>query len=84
MIFFLSRELQAALAPRRSFDEVMALEGPPIRAKEGRRTFRLELGGRGYFFKIHNGIGWREIFKELASRACRRSARWPRSAPSRR
>jgi heptose I phosphotransferase len=67
MIFFLSRELQAALAPRRSFDEVMALEGPPIRAKEGRRTFRLELGGRGYFFKIHSGIGWGEILKELAS-----------------
>lgn len=67
MIFFLSRELQAALAPRRSFEEVMALEGPPIRAKEGRRTFRLELGGRGYFFKIHSGIGWREIFKELLS-----------------
>jgi heptose I phosphotransferase len=67
MIFFLSRELQAALAPRRSFEEVMALEGPPIRAKEGRRTFRLELGGRGYFFKIHSGIGWREILKELLS-----------------
>jgi heptose I phosphotransferase len=67
MIFFLSRELQAALAPRRSFEEVMALEGPPIRAKEGRRTFRLELAGRGYFFKIHSGIGWGEIAKELAS-----------------
>ena len=67
MIFFLSPELQSALAPRRSFEEVMALEGPPIRAKEGRRTFRLELGGRGYFFKIHNGIGWREIAKELFS-----------------
>jgi heptose I phosphotransferase len=67
MIFYLSPQLQAALAPRRSFDEVMALDGPPIRAKEGRRTFRLELGGRGYFFKIHNGIGWGEIAKELAS-----------------
>ena len=67
MIFFLSPGLQAALAPRRTFDEVMALEGPPIRAKEGRRTFRLELAGRGYFFKIHSGIGWAEILKELAS-----------------
>jgi len=67
MIFFLSRELQEALAPRRSFEEVMALEGPPIRAKEGRRTFRLELRGRGYYFKIHSGIGWREILKELGS-----------------
>lgn len=65
--FFLSRELQAALGARRSFEDVMALEGPPIRAKEGRRTFRLELGGRGYYFKIHNGIGWREIAKELVS-----------------
>lgn len=67
MTFYLSRELQAALAPRCSFDEVMALDGPPIRAKEGRRTFRLELAGRGYFFKIHTGIGWHEILKELTS-----------------
>ena len=37
-----------ALAARRSFVELMALEGPPIPAKEGRRTFRLELRGRGY------------------------------------
>lgn len=67
MIFFLSPALQAALGSRHSFDDVMRLEGPPIRAKEGRRTFRLELGGRGYFFKIHNGVGWREILKELCS-----------------
>lgn len=67
MILFLSRELQAALATPHGFDDMMRLEGPPIRAKEGRRTFRLELGGRGYFFKIHSGIGWREILKELCS-----------------
>ena len=63
-IFELSKDLAAAL---QSFDAVMRLEGETLRAKEGRRTFRLELGGRAYFFKIHHGIGWREIAKELAS-----------------
>jgi heptose I phosphotransferase len=35
------------------------------RDREGRRTVRLELGGRGYFLKFHRGVGWREIFKNL-------------------
>ena len=71
MIFDLSRELRTALgsgaSARETFDAVMRLQGATLRAKEGRRTFRLELGGRAYFFKIHHGIGWREIAKELAS-----------------
>ncbi len=33
----------------------------------GRRTLRFELQGRGYFLKLHWGVGWGEIFKNLAS-----------------
>lgn len=36
-------------------------------AGRGRRTLRFELEGRGYFLKLHWGVGWREIFKNLAS-----------------
>jgi heptose I phosphotransferase len=35
------------------------------RSKEGRKTLRFERGGRSYFLKLHNGIGWGEIFKNL-------------------
>lgn len=35
------------------------------RSKEGRKTLRFERCGRSYFLKLHNGIGWGEIFKNL-------------------
>lgn len=49
------------------FSAVEHLQGVEYRALEGRRTFRTEVEGRGYFVKIHRGVGWREIFKNLAS-----------------
>jgi heptose I phosphotransferase len=36
------------------------------RDKEGRRTLRFEHQGRGYFLKLHEGVGWKEIIKNLA------------------
>ena len=35
------------------------------RDREGRKTLRLELAGRPYFLKLHRGVGWREIGKNL-------------------
>lgn len=35
------------------------------RAKEGRKTLRFVRHGRSYFLKLHSGIGWGEIFKNL-------------------
>jgi heptose I phosphotransferase len=40
------------------FAMVEALEGKVVRALDGRRTFRTEVAGRGYFVKIHRGVGW--------------------------
>ena len=47
------------------FDRVAALEGEVFRSVKNRRTFRFETDGRGYFAKIHRGVGWREILKNL-------------------
>jgi heptose I phosphotransferase len=47
------------------FVEVERLEGQVYRELEGRRTLRTEVAGRGYFVKIHRGIGWAEIVKNL-------------------
>jgi len=52
-------------AGRDPFAEVEALHGKVFRALEARRTFRVDIEGRGYFVKIHHGVGWREIFKNL-------------------
>lgn len=48
-----------------AFVAVDALDGEVFRQRDGRRTFRCEIGGRGYFVKIHHGIGWGEIVKNL-------------------
>ena len=48
-----------------AFTEVEKLQGQVYRELEGRRTLRTEVAGRGYFVKIHRGIGWGEIVKNL-------------------
>lgn len=53
------------------FVGVEALQGQIYRQLEGRRTLRTEINGKGYFVKIHHGIGWLEIAKNLMT------AKWP-------
>lgn len=48
-----------------AFDRVMALEGEVFRNLAGRKTLRFIIGERSYFAKLHFGVGWREILKNL-------------------
>jgi len=57
----LSDTLQEAWAERDVYDVLSTLEGQVYRQKEGRRTFRFELEGRGYFAKVFMGIGWKAL-----------------------
>jgi heptose I phosphotransferase len=50
---------------RDPFAAAGALTGKIYRALEGRRTLRVEVAGEGFFAKIHQGIGWGEILKNL-------------------
>lgn len=50
---------------RDPFAAAEALEGEEFRALEARRTLRFEHAGRGYFVKIHRGVGWFEIAENL-------------------
>ena len=43
----------------------MNLQGEAYRDLAGRRTIRVVLGERRYFAKLHYGVGWGEIFKNL-------------------
>lgn len=65
MKLFLSAEWKAWWQGKDPFVEACALQGRVYRSKEGRRTLRFEHLGRGYFLKLHEGIGWREIIKNL-------------------
>lgn len=47
------------------FAELEKIEGEIFRQVKTRRTFRFEQNGLGFFAKIHHGVGWKEIFKNL-------------------
>jgi heptose I phosphotransferase len=67
MILHLDAELQSAWAGKDVFDVVRNISGTVYRDKEGRRTLRFEQNGAAYFLKLHQGIGWGEVFKNLVT-----------------
>lgn len=48
-----------------TFDEIMLLQGKIFRQVKARKTLRFVRDEQVYFAKLHYGIGWREIFKDL-------------------
>jgi len=62
---YLSEEFSALWKGKDPFEEVEKLDGNVYREIDGRTTLRFELDGKGYFLKIHRGVGWIEIFKNL-------------------
>ena len=67
MKLLLSEPFKTLWQGKDPFACVEALQGEVYRELEGRRTLRTEVAGRGYFVKIHRGIGWGEIVKNLLS-----------------
>jgi heptose I phosphotransferase len=65
MKLILAEPFKTLWAGRDAFEAVEALDGEVYRELEGRRTLRTEVDGRGYFVKIHRGIGWGEVAKNL-------------------
>jgi heptose I phosphotransferase len=65
MKVFLDQYWQSHWQGKDPFIEAQALQGKIYRSKEGRRTLRFEFDGKGYFLKLHEGIGWGEIFKNI-------------------
>jgi heptose I phosphotransferase len=68
MTLYLHDEISATLPVKTGdvFAQLMQLSGECFRKQPGRMTQRVELANRSYFIKQHFGIGWREIFKNLA------------------
>jgi heptose I phosphotransferase len=66
-VVHLDQPFRTLWAEQDPFAAVEALEGKVVRALDGRRTFRTEVAGHGYYVKIHRGVGWGEIFKNLLS-----------------
>jgi heptose I phosphotransferase len=66
-MLFLDEPFLSAWRGRDPFTAVEAFEGEVFRELEARRTLRTEVAGRAYFVKIHRGVGWAEILKNLFS-----------------
>lgn len=62
-MLYLATELQQAW--QNPFASILSLEGQVYREQSGRRTLKFNYNGQEYFAKIHTGVGWREIFKNL-------------------
>ncbi|MDX1490926.1 MAG: lipopolysaccharide core heptose(I) kinase RfaP [Pseudohongiellaceae bacterium] len=67
MELWLREEFAKKWEGKDAFAKVDALEGEVFRNVKNRRTLRFEQDGKGYFAKIHHGVGWGEILKNLVS-----------------
>ncbi len=54
-----------ALEEQALFAALSAVSGDIYRQAAGRRTLRFAAAGSAYFVKLHDGVGWREIVKNL-------------------
>ncbi len=66
-ILVLEEPFRTLWAGQDPFRAAAALQGRVLRELEGRRTLRTEVGGRGYYVKLHRGVGWGEILKNLVT-----------------
>lgn len=65
MNLYVREDLAKAWGDTNLFELVESISGQVYRELDGRRTLRFELNGKGYFLKLHRGVGWAEIFKNL-------------------
>jgi heptose I phosphotransferase len=61
----LRSEVAALFDEARCVADFFAIDGQVAKHRHGRRTLRFERGGRSFFIKCHDPVGWREIIKEL-------------------
>lgn len=62
---YLTEELKNKLEEDDLFNAVANLQGEVYREIARRKTLRVHLDGRPYFAKVHFGVGWLEIIKNL-------------------
>ena len=62
---FQRADIAALWRGRDPFAEAQALQGEVYREVATRRTLRVVLNGQPYFLKLHLGVGWGEILKNL-------------------
>ena len=64
-MLYLSDELKNFFSGSNPYKVLKELDGNVYRKVKNRKTFQFEYNGKSYFAKIHKGVGWLEIFKNL-------------------
>ncbi len=64
-MLFLNDEFSKNWQGDNPFTLVQSIEGEVYRKVKSRRTLKFSLNGESYFLKLHMGIGWKEILKDL-------------------
>ncbi len=64
---FLRDDIRRAWEGADAFAQAKNLDGTVYRSVERRRTLRCQIGDGTYFAKVHHGVGWLEIVKNLVS-----------------
>jgi len=62
---FVAEELAGDFNRETLVDDIAGLSGETYREVKDRRTFKFLLHGKAYFAKVHLGVGWIEIVKNL-------------------
>lgn len=62
---FLNEDFKKFWQKKDPIQAAFAITGEDYRTIKARRTTRFELDGKGYFIKLHSGIGLKEYFKDL-------------------
>lgn len=64
-MLYLNEEFTRIFRGADPFDRLQSMDGKIYREVKGRKTLQFSLEGRSYFVKMHFGVGWREVFKNL-------------------
>ena len=65
MRLYVREDFRSYLCKPDVFAQIQSIDGEVFKEKDGRRTLRFYAEGKSFFLKYHNGVGWREIFKNL-------------------
>ena len=64
-MLYLSEEFKNFFPESDPYKVLTELRGNVYRQVKTRKTFQFEYNGKSYFAKLHTGVGWFEIFKNL-------------------
>ena len=67
-MIYIRPDVREVFANERTVPDFLRVQGEVYKqVVTTRRTLRFDRGGRAFFIKIHSGVGWREIIKNLSA-----------------